>query len=104
MSANILKHPKRTKVHARYGFDRALGFFVTVFDGERVVAEYDRTRPGYDDLNGVLRVLVAHGLAEPNDIDEAIALSRTHDCADMPAAIARVARVIDNLRKGADPE
>lgn len=103
MSVHGLHHPTRREVRAAYGFDRALGFFVTVREGERVTAEYDRTRPGYDDLNGALRLLVAQGFFQPADVDEAIRLSRTHDRAEMPRAAARVAKVLDDLRRGADP-
>ncbi|MFT3912604.1 MAG: hypothetical protein QM704_00545 [Anaeromyxobacteraceae bacterium] len=104
MTAHTLSHPHRRACQADYGFDRFLGFFATVFVGGRVIAEYDRTRRGYDDLNGVLRFLVRHRFFEPAAVDAAIALAMTHDDDELPPEVRRVAEVIHNLRRGADPD
>jgi len=104
VSVHVLRHPGRRRTQADYGFDRFLGFFVTVFVGGGVEAEYDRTQPGYDDLNGALRFLVAHGFFTPGALDEAIALSMTHDHEELPPEVRRVAEVFHRLQRGADPE
>ena len=104
MTVHVLPHPSRKACQADYGFDRFLGFFATVFVGGRPTAEYDRTRRGYDDLNGALRFLVKHRFFEAATVDEAIALARTHDDDELSPEVRRVAEVIHNLRRGADPE
>lgn len=56
-----VKHPSKKRRKAIYGVDRTLGHFATVYDGERVVAEYDRIHPPHDGIPGLLRFLAEHG-------------------------------------------
>lgn len=68
MPQRKIEHPTKPNVHALYGWDRALEFFVTVFEGARCVAEYDRVNPGYRDMQGALELLAEHGFFESEEI------------------------------------
>ncbi|HZZ83931.1 MAG TPA: hypothetical protein VFE30_05300 [Anaeromyxobacteraceae bacterium] len=100
---NVLKHPTARKRTATYGFDRAVGFFVNIEREGMLIAEYDRLRPGYGELNGALRLLVEQGFLQAADIDEAVRLCPVLLPAEMEPGAGRAAEVIENLRRAADP-
>ena len=66
-----LQHPSRKHVTADCGFDHAVAFFVTVLHAGRNVAEYDRLRAAYADLEGALQFLVTHGFFTADQLIEA---------------------------------
>ncbi len=101
---HLLRHPTARKRTATYGFDRAVGFFVNIERKDMLIAEYDRLRPGYDELNGALRFLVEHGFLQAADIDEAVRLSPVLLPEEMEPGAGRAAEVIENLRRAADPD
>lgn len=103
MSRTTLQHPTDTTLEATYGWDRAIEFYVEVRQGRRLVAEYDATRPGYRDLQGVLEVLADHRFFAPEDIEYAHTWLRVvlPDEIDDEGA-RRAAHVMQNLRGGAN--
>ena len=103
MGQTKLEHPHKSNTHALYGWDRAVEFFVTVFEDARQVAEYDRLQPGYRDLQGAVEFLAAHGFFEPDDIAVAgqqLAYVLPDDFED--PSLRRCAEVIVGLRRAAD--
>lgn len=103
MPQRRVEHPTKLNVYALYGWDRALEFFVTVFEATRRVAEYDRVNPGYRDMQGALEVLAEHGFFEPEDI----ALAGQQLAHFMPEdfeepSLRRCAEVIVGFRRTAD--
>lgn len=67
-----VKHPTMKRRSATCGTDHALGYFATVTDGERIVAEYDRTLQPYDGIPGLLMFLATHGFFLGTDAGLAI--------------------------------
>ena len=103
MSQRKIDHPTKPDVHALYGWDRTVEFFVTVFEDARRIAEYDRVNPGYRDMQGALEVLAEHGFFEPEDIAVAgqqLAYLMPEDFDD--PSLRRCAEVIVQLRRDAD--
>lgn len=98
-----IEHPTKPNVHALYGWDRAVEFFVTIFEDARRIAEYDRVNPGYRDLQGALETLAEHGFFEPGDIPIAaqeLAHFMPDDIED--PSLRRCAEVILALRRAAN--
>lgn len=56
-----LKHPTSRRQKASCGVDNAIGVFVEVRDGDRLVKEYDALHPGYEGVPGALRILATYG-------------------------------------------
>lgn len=55
-----------------YGFDTAVGFFLSVRKGRRRLVEYDGTRPGYDGLRGLVKALVDAKVVTVEDVAGAV--------------------------------
>jgi hypothetical protein len=97
-----LKHPKRKRLKATYGWDLALGFFVEIEDDGVCTLEYDRVHPPYDELNGALRLLVAEGFLSASDVDDAVRLGGALLPHEMDPGPGRAAVVIDDFKRSAD--
>ncbi len=97
-----MMHPNNTGLTAVFGFDLFLSHFVEVTNGDRIVEEYDALH-GDGRLEGVVRVLVAHGFLVEEDValaHEALAHSYWPDIEDL--GLRRAAEVLSNLRAAAD--
>jgi hypothetical protein len=98
-----IRHPQDTAVSAWYGFDHAVGFFVTIERNEEQIAAYDAITKGYNverPLLGALRFMVMHGFFGADDLDAALlALER-----DEPARgrVRIAADVVANFKAAAD--
>ena len=102
MGQRKIEHPEKPNVHALYGWDRAVEFFVTVFEDARMIAEYDRVNPGYRDMQGALETLAEYGFFEPEDIAVAgqqLAYFMPDDFEE--PSLRRCAEVIVELRRTA---
>lgn len=103
-----LKHPSAPEFSAMYGYDRALGFFCTVFKKNRVLAEYDALHGPQNEAQGILDLLCEHGFIEdPASIGLAMQLLPHADRDELSKMegdpdVVRAARIILNLRKAAD--
>lgn len=102
MGQRKIEHPDKPSVHALYGWDRSVEFFVTVFEDARRIAEYDRLQPGYRDMQGVVELLAEHGFFAPEDIgvtNQQLAYLMPEEFDD--PAMRRCAEVIIELRRSA---
>jgi len=96
-----VKHPAKKRRSATYGTDHALGYFATVADGERIVAEYDRTLPPYDGIPGLLRFLASHGFFLEADAGLAIQWVRHSLAKDAEdEGVHRAAEIAERLYSG----
>lgn len=95
-----LKHATDPDRRALYGLDHALGFFVEVRDRGRIVAQYDRIHPPYDDRNGAVQCLIQHGFFTKHDLNEAATLVGSFMSDELePGAVRCAAEVIENLSR-----
>lgn len=101
MSRFGLDHPTDKGLRAVYGLDRAIGFFGEVTCGKRLVEEYDRLHPPYDDKRGLLAFLAKHGFFTPRQVQEALRQSAWALPGEMEPELRRVAEVLENLRAAA---
>jgi hypothetical protein len=104
MAAFRIRHPTDALTYAWYGWDQAIGFFVEVRRARGVVATYDAvsdadhsTRP----FEGALRFLACVGFFTAEEIGEALRCGQAELPEEVPAAIARIARVVANFKKAA---
>jgi hypothetical protein len=97
-----LKHPKRKRLKATYGWDRAIGFFVEIEDDGVCTVEYDRLHQPYDELPGALRLLVEEGFLAAGDVSDALRLGGALLRHEMDPGPGRAAMVIDDFKRAAD--
>jgi hypothetical protein len=98
-----IEHPKDRSRHAWYGFDHAVGFFVTVEKDDEPVAIYDAVTKGYDiakPLLGALRFMAQAGFFEADDIEAALLALERDERTTGGTKIA--ADVITNFKAAAD--
>jgi len=89
-------------LHLSYGYDRLMGFFVTVKCGDLQKAEYDALNDDYDGLRGLLGVLVETGAYRQEEVEEALTCLMTSDSADIEdRAVRQVAVIIENVKRAA---
>ena len=86
---------------AEYGWDHAVGFFVTLH-GLPGTHEYDATHPGYGYLHGALQYLACAGFFSTDELHAALDLliHRTPD--QMPPRLRRIADVVVNFKTASD--
>jgi len=99
MSRFRLDHPTRPNVHAAYGHDAVLGFYVDVMRGHRVIKSYDHFHPLFNrarPLMGGLDFLVAEGFFTADDLEDALIVIA--DDLDVPKRLARVVEVIERFK------
>ena len=103
------QHPRRATWKAVYGWNPTLGWFCTLYQGERIVAAYHaRTAPD-SRLKGVVGLLVEHGYFEGSGADAVVEaydlLQVVDDVEDIEDPdIRRAAQVLVNLKKAANKE
>lgn len=85
-----------------YGFDKLMGFFLTVSFRGVQKADYDCLDDSYSGLPGLLDVLVESGAFSRSDIEEALTSLMTMDSSDIEdKAVQQAAIVIENLKLAA---
>jgi len=57
-----------------YGYDHAVGYFVRIRKGKKVIADYDMFSDNYNGLQGLLRTLVAAGVFTAQETADAVNL------------------------------
>jgi hypothetical protein len=100
-----LDHPTREGVHAEYGFDAVVGFFVDVFreGSDKPIASYDSFHPLFNrarPLIGALDFLACEGFFDAEDLEDAI--TALHEPVDVPDELREIADVIMNFKAAAD--
>lgn len=90
-------------VTVNYGVDRALGFFCEVIKHKRTrMIEYDALVPGYDGLNGLIKLLVTEGVLAQDDATEAFLTLPHLEAKDIKdEGVRRAAEIIENLKTAA---
>lgn len=102
-----IQHPEDISLHAAYGWDRALGYFVDILPRRALEiprVEYDALQPCYDQrrpLRGALDVLVRHGFIVRHHLDEAFESMQYVDHQDMEESVRRCAEVLENFKSAA---
>jgi hypothetical protein len=101
VSRHRIDHPTRKNVHAIYGHDPVLGFFVDVFieRREKPIASYDTWHPSFNrarPLHGCLDFLAAEGFFTGDDLEDALA--HVQDDTRVPKRLARVVEVIERFK------
>lgn len=103
-----ISHPSEPRTRALYGHDHTdLGFWCEVRHRGRLLGAYDglRVPGGQTSIQGVLDLLVEHGVLGPDDIYQAMAELPHRTAADIPDQdVRRAATVIENLRSAAASE
>ena len=95
-------HPSDPKTRAEYGWDRHIQFFVVVYRGEQVIADYDLLTPGYGHLAGAIKTLVQHEFFE--DFELALALQQLphmEEPSDLDSELRLAGEVLINFRLAA---
>ena len=95
-------HPSDPKTRAEYGWDRHIQFFVVVYRGERVIADYDLLTPGYGHLAGALKIMCSMGFFE--DFELALALQQLphmEEPSDLDSELRLAGEVLINFRLAA---
>jgi hypothetical protein len=77
VSRHRIDHPTRNHVHAIYGHDAVIGFFVDVFieNREKPIASYDFFQPTFNrerPLMACLDFLVSEGFFTADDLEDAL--------------------------------
>ena len=96
-----IEHPDHPGVIAEYGFDPALGFFITV-RGLGEPREYDALRAHYSHLQGALDYMLNFGFFSQGDLEEALTRMQHELPDEMPARLRRIAEVVLNFKAAAD--
>ncbi len=95
-------HPTEPGVFARYGWSRGIGWFAQVWQGARLVEDYDDLDPGDSTVAGILRVLARHGFIHTEAVVEAAQLVQVADLDDIEQGpTRRAAEVLVNLKLAA---
>lgn len=97
-----IDHPHRRDVHAEYGWDHAIGFFVTVFEEDRVLASYDALHAGYTHLDGAGRFLARQGFFSIETYERALERLPVALPEEMPKRFRAAAEVVNNFKRDAD--
>lgn len=105
MSRSRIDHPTRANVHAIYGHDPVIGFFVDVHrDGrDKPIASYDIWHPSFNrerPLMGCLDFFVAEGFFTADDLEDALA--HVQDNTRVPKRLVTVVLVIMNFKDACD--
>lgn len=105
MSRFRIVHPTREGVHAIYGFDAVLGFFVDVHREGRYkpIASYDAFNPSFNrarPLMGALDFLASEDFFTADDLHAALA--HVQDGTRVPKRLMPVVQVILNFKDAAD--
>ena len=100
-----LEHPSELRTWALYGFDHSgLGFWCEVRRRGHLLASYDGLSApgGMTSIQGVLDLLVNHGLVTESDVAAALLELPHRDAADIQDPdLRRAAEVIERLREAA---
>jgi len=97
-------HPTDPQVTADYGWDHAIGFFVVIRRGRRIIEDYDCLANGYEHLNGVLNALIRNDFFDICDVVEAMLGLQHAAPEDLDPGLRFVGEIISNLRSAADQE
>lgn len=99
MSRFRIAHPQRTNIHADYGHDAVVGYFIDVMRGHRVLTSYDFFHPAFNrqrPLMGCLDFLASEGFFTGDDLEDALAVLA--DDLHVPARLVRVVEVIERFK------
>ncbi len=95
-----IQHPSSSNRSAFYGWDRAVGWFVTFESDGKVEAEYDeRLNPEMQEMAEVFEKFLLHGFFKREDIGKALEQMQYMDHEEMEPTLAEIADVIVNLKE-----
>jgi len=99
----FIQHPSNSNLRASYGWDHAVGWFLTVESDGEVEAEYDqRLNPEMLQLAEVLEKFLLHGFFNREDLEEALKQMQSMEYNEMEPALAKIVDVVSNLKQAAD--
>jgi hypothetical protein len=99
-----LDHPSDERT-AAYGWDRALGFFVSLRDTVGDRRDYDATGRIYDPrrpLQGALDFLVRHGFLDRHQLESALSSMQHSLLEELEPSLRRPGEVVLNFKRAAD--
>lgn len=98
-----IEHPTHKEVHAEYGHDPHLGFFVEVHGRHGRRLDYDATYADYCGLEGALAFLAKAGIFALDDLYEALVRVENEDEEQLPEHLRQIVEAVWNFKRAANP-